>query len=208
MYSFHSEFILLLLLCNQYCAALKGRIVGGKVCTNEKHEFAVALADKTFIVKCGGSLLEARWVLTAAHCCNTMVRLRYAMAGISTNPVEEYISNSVTVTTIEACITHPDFQQDDLLNDIALIRLEKPIKETATISYVQLPTTKLDDDIHKWCTQAIVMGWGWLDYHTRKRPSRLQCVTLDVVSSKDCLHYYHSRRNPDTVSIRFKIRLR
>ncbi|CAH2005846.1 unnamed protein product [Acanthoscelides obtectus] len=208
MYSFHSEFILLLLLCNQYCAALKGRIVGGKVCTNEKHEFAVALADKTFIVKCGGSLLEARWVLTAAHCCNTMVHLRYAMAGISTNPVEEYISNSVTVTTIEACITHPDFQQDDLLNDIALIRLERPIKETATISYVQLPTTKLNDDIHKWCTQAIVMGWGWLDYHTRKRPSRLQCVTLDVVSSKDCLHYYHSRRNPDTVSIRFKIRLR
>ncbi|CAH2005842.1 unnamed protein product [Acanthoscelides obtectus] len=199
MYSFHSEFILLLLLCNQYCAALKGRIVGGKVCTNEKHEFAVALADKTFIVKCGGSLLEARWVLTAAHCCNTMVHLRYAMAGISTNPVEEYISNSVTVTTIEACITHPDFQQDDLLNDIALIRLERPIKETATISYVQLPTTKLNDDIHKWCTQAIVMGWGWLDYHTRKRPSRLQCVTLDVVSSKDCLHYYHSRRNPDTV---------
>ncbi|CAH1964590.1 unnamed protein product [Acanthoscelides obtectus] len=63
MYSFHSEFILLLLLCNQYCAALKGRIVGGKVCTNEKHEFAVALADKTFIVKCGGSLLEARWVV-------------------------------------------------------------------------------------------------------------------------------------------------
>nr|CAH7759805.1 unnamed protein product [Callosobruchus chinensis] len=58
-----SEIILVLLLCSQYCNALSGRIVGGKVCTNEKHEFTVALADKSFSVKCGGSLLESRWVM-------------------------------------------------------------------------------------------------------------------------------------------------
>nr|CAI5832232.1 unnamed protein product [Callosobruchus analis] len=196
------QIFFVLLLCSQYCNALKGRIVGGKVCTDEKHEFTVALADRSFVVKCGGSLLESRWVLTAAHCCGAMVRLRYAMAGLSTNPVSDYISDSVTVTMIDQCITHPDYKQADLVNDIALLRLNKDVSESATISYVGLPTSKLQGDIHKWCTHALVMGWGWLDYHTRERPSKLQCVTLDVIATSDCLMHYHSSRDPDTVSIR------
>nr|CAI5832236.1 unnamed protein product [Callosobruchus analis] len=193
------QIFFVLLLCSQYCNALKGRIVGGKVCTDEKHEFTVALADRSFVVKCGGSLLESRWVLTAAHCCGAMVRLRYAMAGLSTNPVSDYISDSVTVTMIDQCITHPDYKQADLVNDIALLRLNKDVSESATISYVGLPTSKLQGDIHKWCTHALVMGWGWLDYHTRERPSKLQCVTLDVIATSDCLMHYHSSRDPDTV---------
>uniref|UniRef100_A0A8C0EBX9 Peptidase S1 domain-containing protein n=1 Tax=Bubo bubo TaxID=30461 RepID=A0A8C0EBX9_BUBBB len=46
------------------------RIIGGRPCSINQRPFQVALIKRGQIL-CGGSLIGAQWVLTAAHCRQT-----------------------------------------------------------------------------------------------------------------------------------------
>lgn len=96
------------------------RVIGGAIAPPGSWPFAVALfksapASRPF---CGGSRIDARWVLTAAHCVDTLAASDVLVFVGSTD-----LSNGGEMLAVDEVIVHGDFEKDTYENDIALLRL-------------------------------------------------------------------------------------
>ncbi|EDW81572.2 uncharacterized protein Dwil_GK10951 [Drosophila willistoni] len=193
------------------------RIVGGV--TTRKREFPwLVLIEYTkpgnvIGHNCGGSLINNRYVITAAHCVNAIPRdwrltgVRLGEWDTSTNPDctkekngrddcnDPYVDNPV----IEK-IVHPEYSASsrDQLNDIALLRLRDPVTYTDFISPVCLPTQAKQRDEIFLGRKMVVAGWGRTETNATaqfKLKAEIEAVTLN-----ECNRVYNSQRRIVTSS--------
>ncbi|GIY02339.1 clotting factor B [Caerostris darwini] len=166
-------------------------IAGGEV--SDAHEWPWMTAifrryqssrPKTFL--CGGSLINTKYVLTAAHCfVNNYVILPSSsfvvrLGSHSLNSGEEY--------TVSDLIPHFNHSGGDFFNDIALVRLASEVYINDKIAPICLPFPDMmnDDFVGR---MAVVAGWG--DTTFRTEGSRvLQHVSVPIVSSEECSAAY------------------
>lgn len=115
---------------------------------------------------CGGALIDERTVLTAAHCTRWSSGSSIS-AGQMTIAVGQRVPGAGgDVVSVERITPHPQFNEEYLLNDIAVLRLTRaPSVEFATIQ----PTSRADetwwgagsgrgidsDSVGPW-----IAGWG------------------------------------------------
>ncbi|CAF0790987.1 unnamed protein product [Brachionus calyciflorus] len=149
------------------------RIVGGVEAVANSWPWQVFLTDGATM--CGGTLINEQWILTAAHC-------------ISGNPTKAYLgahdlskTSSSSGISVSKIIGHPSYNTDTLKNDIALMKLEKPVTFNDKIQPACLPANNYAQPGRV----AMVTGWGKVgDY--AGTASTLRQVAVPIRSSTEC----------------------
>ncbi|XP_058463965.1 chymotrypsin-2-like [Malaya genurostris] len=168
-------------------AAWSGRIVGGSDASEGQFPYQVSLRSSAGSHFCGGSIINANWVMSAAHCtvgrtlANTIVVAGSLLlnAGGSTHASERIIN-------------HPQYSSLSLANDISLVRVATPFVFSSVIGAIELETSFVDT-----ASSAQASGWGQTS-HPGSIPNHLQWVNVDIISLADC-RSRHSAVNANRV---------
>ncbi|KAG9229455.1 serine endopeptidase [Amylocarpus encephaloides] len=156
-------------------------IVGGTTAAAGEFPYIVSLS-RSGSHFCGGVLLNANTVVTAAHCSvgqsasNVRVRagtLTWASGG-----------TQVGVTTI---IVHPSYNSARIDNDVAVWKLATSLQTSSTIGYATLPVQGSDPVSGSLTTTA---GWGTTSQNSGSLPAALRRVDVPVISRTSCRSSY------------------
>merc|ERR1712055_880414 len=162
----------------------RGKIVGGFEA--EEHEWpwivALFIDDMWF---CGGALISDEFVLTAAHCAEDATRFD-VMAGAH-NVRASSEPERVEISSYNGW-THPNWDSNDLSNDLALIRLPQKITFNDYIKPACLPTPDLIAEAGFLVTP---IGWGKpSDSAGGISPVLRMVQDLPLITNKECNDVY------------------
>ncbi|XP_067903199.1 coagulation factor IX-like [Heterodontus francisci] len=137
------------------------RIVGGEECLKGQCPWQAMLLDnskkKGF---CGGTILNEKWVITAAHCMHFPVNFQIVVGEHNIN-IDEHTENYHEVKKV---VLYPKYNatKSRYDHDIALILLKTPIKFNAFIIPICLPEKPFAEKILMTQNYGTVSGWGRL----------------------------------------------
>ncbi|XP_055299886.1 serine protease filzig-like isoform X2 [Sitodiplosis mosellana] len=166
------------------------RIVGGKDSTFGAWPWQVLIRELTpncsvTQYKYGGVLISDSYVLTVAHWRPEPNGVLVAVFGEYDLSKDLEPKKSVTIK-VKEIIYHPEFNNRTFDNDLALLKLERPIQYDTHIVPICLPVHGADftDRI------ATVSGWGRLRYGGRF-PTVLQEVDVPIIENSKCQEMIH-----------------
>lgn len=175
------------------------KIVGGEAAPSSTWDWAVSLRDFEDDHFCGGSVVSASYVITAAHCVDNELTILLGMTvAVGMNRLDE--SSTVgQVRKVARVIRHPQYTASTHANDIALLVLESPLDISAYRSTARLCLPRLSQEHQVTMyppneSTLVAVGWGTLYSGATSSPNSLQQVTIHEVPTdhqicSPSLHY-------------------
>lgn len=136
------------------------RIIGGSTARRGQFPYTVALrgritlSNNTIVWRhmCGGSILNNRWILSAAHC--TLQQFSNVLNVIAVAG-GHHILNDGRIYRLDRIINHPRYSTANKNNDISLLRTNEQIQFNNFVRQISLRRQFVDAGV-----ASIVSGWG------------------------------------------------
>lgn len=158
------------------------RIIGGVPATEGERPWMVSLQFYGEHV-CGASVIDRRWVLTAAHCVEDLQDGDIANLSIRTNLVDLQDSQAGEQHSVKAVFNNPGYAQGDS-TDIALLELNTSVSDLTPSIALATPAIMLASG--QPGSTASVSGWGNTSTTGEVFPNELMEVQVPLVSNEVC----------------------
>jgi transmembrane serine protease 3 len=168
------------------------RIVGGVEARPGSHPWIVSLGTGNSHF-CGGTLIstgnptQSDIVITAAHCVYDGTSGLVVSAGA--HDLYRPTANQQTVPASKV-VYHERYNPDTTLNDIAIIKLAKPIKFTSAVQPACLPSP---GEVVGENIEGTVAGWGLTREGGYDTSSILLQVGVPTIGGRQCAESYRSQ---------------
>ena len=171
------------------------RVVGGHAVSHVAVPWEVSLQRwrrtfQTYARFCGGSLIAARWSLTAARCVDDAATSGQGLR-ILHGATQRGTFATAARRTVEAVQVHPNWNPATMDNDIALLRLSAPITGARASNASLLPSSPARSRGFAFAGPcALVSGWGTRHSVAMVLQNQLQAVNVLIVNQAECPRAY------------------
>ncbi|XP_058284116.1 transmembrane protease serine 9 [Hylobates moloch] len=164
---------------------MAGRIVGGVEASPGEFPWQASLRENKEHF-CGATIINARWLVSAAHCFNEFQDPTEWVAYVGAT----YLSGSEASTVrarVAQIVKHPLYNADTADFDVAVLELTNPLPFSRHIQPVCLPAATHIFPPRKKC---LISGWGYLKEDFLVKPEVLQKATVELLDQALCASLY------------------
>lgn len=140
--------------------------------------------------KCGGTLINDRWIVSAAHCFEKYDLTRISSYNITVllglNDTTNTRAVSMQIRKVVEVISHPDYIFP--YSDISLVRMNQPIAISDFVAPACLP----NGEKPPVGTECYVTGYGTTHPESTNLPTRLQQAAVPLVDLEVCRKAYEN----------------
>ncbi|XP_024874160.1 trypsin-1-like [Temnothorax curvispinosus] len=156
------------------------QIVGGEEAPEGAYPYIVSL-DFFSQHFCAGSILNERWIITAAHCIQAVPSVNYISVKAGKHHILRNEPDEQTVEVSEGYV-HEKYGGGVGPYDIGLLKLASPLKLTKRVQAIELAAPESDPSGEAW-----LAGWGSTSSsHFPEMPDILQHVQKEYVDRAIC----------------------
>uniref|UniRef100_A0A8C8SEB8 Peptidase S1 domain-containing protein n=1 Tax=Pelusios castaneus TaxID=367368 RepID=A0A8C8SEB8_9SAUR len=156
------------------------RIIGGQDAEQNEWPWQVSVQRNGGHV-CGGSLISAQWVVSAAHCFNPSVPISQYQLVLGAHNLS---SSALLSSEVQQIIHHPSYNAATFVADIALVKLKELVPETTSIRPISLPGASRRFPVGSKCW---VTGKGDVEVDKPLKPVQtLQTLEVPILSTTAC----------------------